>query len=114
MYLAIPDNATPVVHARRKAEHAILVKDYAAYEAAERATAKFIHEAVDEVWYRDLRHARWFYVNVTTKELITHLADNCRGLHPAELVNVPTSMLSFYNEVDGILPNTSWSEPTYQ
>jgi hypothetical protein len=101
-YPAIPDNATPVVRACREAKHAVLVKDSAAYEAAERATAKFIHEAVDKVWYRDLRHGRWFYVNVTAKELITHLADNCCGLHPAELVNVPTSMLSFYNEVDGI------------
>ncbi len=56
-YPAIPDDATPVVRARREAEHAVLVKDYSAYEAAERATAKFICEAVDEVWYRDLRHA---------------------------------------------------------
>lgn len=101
-YPAIPDDATPVVRARREAEHAVRVKDYAAYEAAERAVAKFIRDAVNEIWYRDLRHARSFYVNVTAIQLITHLADNCRGLHPAELVNLPTRMLSFYNDADGI------------
>jgi hypothetical protein len=35
-------------------------------------------------------------------QLITHLANNCCGLHPAELINLPTQMLSFYTEADGI------------
>jgi hypothetical protein len=35
-------------------------------------------------------------------QLITHLTDNCRGLHPAELVNLPTRMLTFYTDADGI------------
>jgi hypothetical protein len=35
-------------------------------------------------------------------QLITHLADNCCGLHPAELINLPTQMLSFYTDADGI------------
>ena len=56
-YPAIADDASAVVRARREAEHAILVKDYASYDAAERAAAKFIHDAVDEIWYCDLRHS---------------------------------------------------------
>jgi hypothetical protein len=91
-----------VVRARAEAEHAVLVTDYARFEAAERATAKFIRDIVDEIWYRDLRHARSFYTNVTAKQLIDHLDANCGGLHPSELVNLPTEMMSYYAKADGI------------
>jgi len=101
-YPIIDDAATAVVRARREAEHAILVRDFASYEAAERATAKFIRDAVNEIWYRDLRHDRSFYTHVTAKQLLAHLDDNCGGLHPSELVNLPTDMLGFYATADGI------------
>jgi hypothetical protein len=101
-YPAVPDKATTVVRARREAKHAILVKDFATYEATERATAKFLRNAVDEIWYRDLRHARSFYTNVTAKQLMEHLDANCGGLHPAELINLPTEMLSYCTQADGI------------
>ena len=91
-----------MVRARAEAEHAVLVTDYARFEAAERATAKFIRDIVDEIWYRDLRHARSFYTNVTAKQLIDHLDANCGGLHPSELVNLPTEMMSYYAKADGI------------
>jgi hypothetical protein len=102
MYPVVPDDATAIVRARRKAEHAILVKDFAAYEATEQATAKFLRKAVDEIWYRNLRHARSFYTNVTAYQLMEHLEANCGGLHPAELINLPTEMLSYYAQADGI------------
>ena len=101
-YPAIADDATPVVRARREAEHAILTRDYTSYEAAERAVAKFIRDAVDEVWYRDLRHPRSYYVTVTAKQLIDHLDANCGGLHPSDLVRLPTDMMTYYTEADGI------------
>ena len=101
-YPAIADDASAVVRARWEAEHAILVKDYASYDAAERAAAKFIRDAVDEIWYRDLRHSRSFYTNVTAKQLLDHLDANCGGLHPSELVNLPTEMMGYYADADGI------------
>jgi hypothetical protein len=101
-YPAIPDAATAVVRAREEAMHAVLVKDYAAFEAAERATAKFIRDNVDELWYRDLHHQRSYYNNVTAKQLIEHLDANCGGLHPSELVNLPTEMMGYYNIAEGI------------
>jgi hypothetical protein len=55
-----------------------------------------------ELWYRDLRHQRSFYTNVTAKQLIEHLDTNCGGLHPSELINLPTEMMSYYDTVDGI------------
>jgi hypothetical protein len=101
-YSVVADDATSVVQAHCKAEHDILVKDYATYKTAERTMAKFIHKAIDEIWYRDLRHVRSFYTNVTAKELIEHLDANCRGLHPSEPVNLPTKMLGYYIQADGI------------
>ena len=91
-----------VVRACSEANYAILIRDYASYEAAERAMAKFICDSVDEIWYRDLRHARSFYTNVMAKQLLDHLDANCGGLHPSELVSLPTEMLNYYAEADGI------------
>ena len=101
-YPAIPDDATPVVRARLEAEHAIIVRDYASYEAAERAAAKFIRDNVDELWYRDLRHAQSHYTSVTAKQLMEHLETNCGGLHPVDLVSLPTEMMGYYATVEGI------------
>ena len=101
-YPAIPDDATAVVRARREAEHALRVADFASYEAAERAVAKFIRDAVDELWYRDLRHPRSYYTTVTANDLLAHLDANCGGLHPSELVNLPTEMMGYYMDAEGI------------
>lgn len=54
-YPAIADDATPVVQALSKANHACLVRDYKSFDAAERAMAKFIQEVGDEVSYNDLK-----------------------------------------------------------
>ena len=101
-YPAIADDASAVVRARREAEHAILVRDYASYDAAERATAKFIREAVDEIRYRDLRHTRSFYTSVTAYQLMEHLDANCGGLHPSDLVHIQTDMMGYYAQAEGI------------
>ena len=98
----MPNNATAVVRTQHEAEHAILAKDFATYEAAEWATAKFLQDVVDKIWYRDLHHARSFYTNVTVMQLMDHLDANCRGLHPTELINLPTEMLGYYLQADGI------------
>ena len=57
---------------------------------------------MDEIWYRDLRHARSFYTSVTAVQLLDHLDANCGGLHPSELVNLPTEMMGYYTLADGI------------
>ena len=31
-----------------------------------------------------------------------HLEDNCGGLHPSELINLPMEMISFYQKTEGI------------
>ena len=62
----------------------------------------FIHEAVEEIWYCDLHHDQSFYTHIMAKQLLSHLDNNCSGLHPSELVNLPTNMLIFHATPDGI------------
>ena len=57
---------------------------------------------VDKLWYQDLCHECLFYTNLATKQLRTHLDDNCGGLHPSKLVNLPTDMLGYYASTKGI------------
>ena len=99
---AIAADATPVVRARMEAAHTLRLQDYASHEAAERGTAKFIRDAVDELWYKDLKHHRSFYNSVTAKQLMDHLDANCGGLHPVDLINLPTEMMTFYATAEGI------------
>jgi len=99
---AIAADATPVIRARMEAAHTLRLQDYASHEAAERGAAKFIRDAVDELWYKDLKHHRSFYNSVTAKQLIEHLDANCGGLHPVDLINLPTEMMSFYATAEGI------------
>jgi hypothetical protein len=76
--------------------------DYNAYIAAEKGISHFIQTVVDEVWYKDLRHTLTFYNNVTVYNLLQHLATNSGRLHNNELVNLPTEMLSYYEDSEGI------------
>ena len=99
---AIAADATPVVCARMEAAHTLILQDYASHEAAERGAAKFIRDAVDELWYKDLKHHRSLYNSVTAKQLIEHLDANCGGLHPVDLINLPTEMMGFYATAEGI------------
>lgn len=98
----IAADATPVVRARMEAAHTLRLHDYASHEAAERGVAKFIRDAVDELWYKDLKCHRSFYNNVTAKQLMDHLDANCGGLHPVDLINLPTEMMTFYATAEGI------------
>lgn len=99
---AIPADAPAVTRNRMEAKHKDRLRDYASFEAAERAVAKFIRDAVDEIWYKDLKNPTTFYTTVTAMELITHLDDNCGGLHPSELISLPTEMMGYYALAEGI------------
>ncbi len=52
--------------------------------------------------YKDLKHPRSFYTSVTAMDLLDHLDANCGGLHPSELITLPTEMMGFYALADGI------------
>ena len=98
----IADDATPVVRARMEAAHTNKRSDYECYDAAERATVKFLRDLVDETWYKDLKDAEAFYTEVTAFDLLDHLDRNCGGLHAIDLVHLNTEMMGYYAEAEGI------------
>jgi hypothetical protein len=99
---AIPADAPAVIRNRMEATHKDRIRDFASFEAAKRAVTKFIHNSVDEIWYKDLKNPQTFYTSVTAMELFMHLDDNCGGLHPSELISLPTKMMGYYAIAEGI------------
>ena len=85
-----------------EAAHRTLIDDYNAYVAAEKGTSNFIQTVVEEVWYNDLRHALTFYNSITAYALLQHLTTNSGEIHNNELVSLPTKILSYYKESEGI------------
>ena len=98
----IPDGATSVVRNRMEAAHAAVVADFEVFTAAEKGVSAFIQTVVDEVWIKTLRHPVTFYNNVTAYALLEHLRDNSGGLHGNDLATLPSEMLHYYANEDGI------------
>ena len=87
---AIAADATPVVRARMEAAHALVLRDFATYEATERAVAKFIRDTVDDMWYKDLKDARTFYNSVSAAQLLHHLDKiAAASTRPSSLISPP-------------------------
>ena len=98
----IADDATTVVHVRAEAAHKSRLDDYASYEAAKRGVAKFLHDAVDEIWYNDLKDAETFYTKVMALDIIALLDTNSGGLHAVDMIALRTNMTQCYVQADGI------------
>ena len=75
----IAEDATRVVQNRMEAAHRVLIKDHAIYLAAEKAVAKFIRDAVEETFIKDLEDIVTFYNCVSAQALLTHLLLNSQG-----------------------------------
>ena len=56
-----------------EAAHTNKRSDYECYDAAKWATVKFLHNLVNEMWYKDLKDAKSFYTEVTAFDLLDHL-----------------------------------------
>jgi hypothetical protein len=100
--LTINNAATLVVRNQMEASHNLRLQDYATCVAAKKGPAKFIHDSVNETYYKDLQHATIFYNSVTAKQLLLHLSTNCRGMEPEDLIALQTAMTSYYTKCDGI------------
>ena len=98
----IDEDATRVVQNRMEAAHRVLIDDHAIFLAAEKAVAKFIRDAVEETYYKDLEDIVTFYNRVSAQELLTHLRLNCPGMEPEDLVKLQTAMNGFYEDCDGV------------
>ncbi len=98
----IPDTATPVVCNRMEAAHATVVSDFETYTATKKGASAFIQAVVDKTWIKPLCHPITFYNNVTAYNLLEYLQTNSGGLHNTNLATLPTEMLHYYANEDGI------------
>jgi hypothetical protein len=85
-----------------EAAHRVLIADHAIYLAAEKAVAKFIRDAVEETYFKDLEDIVTFYNRVSAQALLTHLRLNCGGMEPEDLVGLQTAMNSYYEDCEGV------------
>ncbi len=98
----IPDAATPVVRNRMEAAHATVISDFKTYTAAKKGVSAFIQAVIDKMWIKPLHHPITFYNNVTAYNLLEYLRTNSGGLHNTDLALLPTEMLHYYANEDGI------------
>ncbi len=98
----ITNDTTTVVCVCTKAAHKSRLDDYASYEAAERGVAKFLCDAVDKIWYNNLKDAETFYTKVMALEIMTHLNANSGGLHAIDMISLHSNMTQYYVQADGI------------
>ena len=99
---SIADDATTVVRVKAEAAHKSRRDDFASYESAERGVAKFLRDAVEEVWYNDLKDAETFYTKVTAWDIMSLLELNSGGLHAIDIMGLRTNMQLYYSQADGI------------
>ncbi len=85
-----------------EAQHKSRKLDRSLYEAADKGSKQFIMRAVDEVWYKDLKHPLTFYNKVTAVQLMEHLQQNAGGLHETEAIDIQDAMKAAYAATDGI------------
>ena len=85
-----------------EAVHAVLLRDCALHKAAKCGMVKVLWDTIDELWYKDLKNSHTFYNSITVMALFDHSEDNCGGIHPSELINLPKEMISLYQKTEGI------------
>jgi hypothetical protein len=88
----IADDATTVVRIRAESAHQVKLDDYACFKAAEHGAASFLHEVVDEVWYKDLKDTNTLYTKVMAREITAFLNTNSGGLHAIDMISLCTNM----------------------
>jgi hypothetical protein len=99
---SIANNATTVVRVRAESAHKAHLDDFASYEVAECGAAKFLCNAVNKVWYNDLKGANTFYTKVSALKIMTFLDANSGGLYATNMISLRTNMHQYYMQVDGI------------
>ncbi len=99
---SIPDDAKSVIRARAEAIHKARIQDYHIYDAALRATHKFILNVIDDTYVRTLKHATTYYTKVHPRTILKHLRTTCGGLHPIDAVSLINDMNNYFDSANGI------------
>jgi hypothetical protein len=85
-----------------EAAHKSQLNDYTSYKAAKQGVAKFLHDVVDEIWYKDLKNSDTFYKKVTAIKIMALLDANSGGLHAIDMITLRTNMMQYNMHAEGI------------
>ena len=99
---SIPDDAKSVIRARAEAIHKARIQDYLLYDAALRATHRFILGTIDDTYVRTLKHTTTYYTKVHPRSILKHLRSTCGGLHPTDAVSLINDMNHYYESANSI------------
>ena len=99
---SIPDDAKAVLRARSEAIHKARINDYLLYDAALRATHKFILGVIDDTYVRTLKDPTTYYTKVRPKSFLKHLRSTCGGLHSIDAVSLISDMQRYYETTTSI------------
>jgi hypothetical protein len=91
-----------VIRVRDKAAHKFCIDNYTSYEADKRGITKFLCNVVDEIWYKNLKNDKTFYMKVTALEIMVHRNANSRGLHAINMISFHLNMTMYYIQADDI------------
>ena len=69
------------------------------YDAVNKSCSAFIKAAVDKVWYKELKDPVTVYTKVSAALFLTHLRDNCGGLHKINAITIQGEMMDIVNGV---------------
>ena len=100
--ITIKDSEKDSIRAMKEAVHKAKRQDYQFFIETERAVRNFIQAVISETYIRDLRHAKFFYSNVTPREMLAHLQSTCGGLHALDVLALQEKMHNAHNDCDGI------------
>ncbi len=98
----IADDAKTVVRVCAELAHKAYLDDYTSYKADKRGAAKFLQDAMEEVWYNKLKDTDTFYAKLTALDIIAFLNANSRGLQAVDMISLQTNMHAYYVQADGI------------
>ncbi len=99
---SIPDDAKSALRARSEAINKARIQDYLLYDAALRATHRFILGVIHDTYVRTLKHATTYYTKVHPRAFLKHLRSTCGGLHPIDAVSLISDMQRYYESTNSI------------
>jgi hypothetical protein len=102
--MTITNNAMTDICICAEAAHKSRLNDYVIYKVTKQGVSKFFHDAVNEIWYNDLKNANTFYTKVTAINIMALLYANSGGLHALDMIMLHMDMMQYYVQADGTPP----------
>ena len=78
------------------------IADWELYDVAESESARFIVDAVDDVWLAELKKKTTIYAEVTAFDMLAHLRTHCLGEHEVDILDLQDQMRQYHVTAESI------------